>query len=47
VAAWAEWRLGGERGIPAPALNLFRLAVFLGVTLIFLVQGLRSRLPVI
>jgi len=45
VAAWAAWRLGGEMVISATALTRFRLAVFLGVTLVSLMLGLRTRLP--
>lgn len=45
VAAWGAWRLGGRLGLPPLALSHFRLSVFLAVTFLFLILGLRARLP--
>jgi len=45
VAAWAAWRLGGRLGLAALPLSRLRLTVFLTVTLLFFILGVRARLP--
>ena len=45
VAAWGAWRLGGRLGLEALPLNRLRLAVFLAVSVIFFLAGLKEKLP--
>jgi hypothetical protein len=45
VAAWGAWRLGSRFDLEPLELNYLRLAVFVLVTLIFLILGIKARLP--
>jgi hypothetical protein len=45
VTAWAAWRLGGGLGLSVLPLSRIRLFVFFAVTFLFLILGLRARLP--
>jgi hypothetical protein len=45
VAAWGAWRLGAQFDLGSLDLNYLRLAVFVLVTMAFLILGIRGRLP--
>ena len=45
VAAWGAWRLGGQSGLPALALDRIRLGVFLMMTGLFYLAGRMEKLP--
>jgi len=45
AAAWAAWRLGGRMGLEGITLARVRLSVFLLCMALFLLLGLRGRLP--
>jgi hypothetical protein len=45
VAAWGAWRLGARLDLAQPGLNYLRLAVFVLVTMIFLILGIYEKLP--
>lgn len=45
VAAWGAWRLGSQFDFASSDLNSLRFAVFLLVTMTFLILGLRGKLP--
>ncbi len=45
VAAWGAWRLGGGLGLSPYELDIFRLSVFILVTTMFFMLGLKAKLP--
>jgi hypothetical protein len=45
VAAWGAWRLGARLDLGPLQLSYLRLAVFIAITLAFVLLGIRGKLP--